>query len=78
MTLTVRLPERVEQDLAEYCVTHGVTKSAAVKRALEELLQASAKGKVDLGHPYIGSDTTFGDVARHTKRLLRERFGGKG
>jgi Arc/MetJ-type ribon-helix-helix transcriptional regulator len=78
MTLTVRLPERVEQDLAEYCVTHGVTKSEAVKRALEELLQASAKGKADLNHPFIGSDTTSGDVARHTKRLLRERFRGKG
>jgi hypothetical protein len=78
MTLTVRLPERVEQDLAEYCVTHGVNKSEAVKRALEELLHASTKGKVDLNHPFIGSDTTSGDVARHTKRLLHERFRGKG
>jgi hypothetical protein len=78
MTLTVRLPDRVEQDLAEYCVTHGVTKSEAVKRALEELLQASAKSKAGLSHPFIGSDTTSGDVARHTKRLLRERFRGKG
>ena len=78
MTLTVRLPERVEQDLAEYCVTHDVTKSEAVKRALEVLLQESTKGKVDLDHPFVGSDTTSGDVARHTKRLLRERFRGKG
>ena len=78
MTLTVRLPERVEQDLAEYCATNGVTKSETVKRALEALLQASVKGKADLNHPFIGSDATSGDVARHTKRLLRERFGGKG
>jgi len=78
MTLTVRLPDRVEQGLAEYCVTHGVTKSEAVKRALEELLQASAKGKAGLSHPFIGSDTTSGDVARHAKRLMRERFRGKG
>ena len=78
MTLTVRLPERVEQDLAEYCVAKGVTKSEAVKRALEQLLQASAKDQAGLNHPFIGSDTTAGDVARHTKRLLRERFGGKG
>ncbi len=77
MTLTVRLPERVEQDLAEYCVAHGVTKSEAVKRALEQLLQAPAKGKADLNHPFIGCDTTSGDVARHTKRLLHERFRGK-
>ena len=78
MTLTVRLPERVEQDLAEYCVAHGVSKSEAVKRALEELLQTPAKGKADLNHPFIGCDTASGDVARHTKRLLRERFRGKG
>ncbi len=78
MTLTVRLPVRVEQDLAEYCVAHGVSKSDAVKRALEELLQTPAKGKADLNHPFIGCDTTPGDVARHTKRLLRERFRGKG
>lgn len=74
MTLTVRLPERVEQDLAEYCVAHGVSKSDAVKRALEELLQTPDKGKADLIHAFIGCDTNPGDVARHTKRLLRERF----
>ena len=78
MTLTVRLPERVEQDLAEYCVAHGVSKSEAVKRALEQLLRNPATGKVDLIHPFIGCDTSSGDVARHTKRLLRERFRGKG
>ena len=78
MTLTVRLPERVEQELAEYCVAHRVSKSEAVKRALEELLQTPAKGKLELNHPFVGCDTTSGDVARHTKRLLRERFRGKG
>ncbi|MGP1677007.1 MAG: hypothetical protein ACTS8S_04710 [Giesbergeria sp.] len=78
MTLTVRLPERVEQELAEYCVAHGVSKSEAVKRGLEELLQTRAKGKVELNHPFVGCDTTSGDVARRTKRLLRERFRGKG
>ena len=78
MTLTVRLPERVEQDLAEYCVAHGVSKSEAVKRALEELLRTPAKGKADLNHPFVGCDGSSGDVARHTKRLLSERFRGKG
>jgi len=37
MTLTVRLPQRVEQDLAEYCAKRRLTKSEAVKLALEEL-----------------------------------------
>jgi len=35
MTLTVRLPDRLEQKLAEYCTTYRVTKSDAVKHALE-------------------------------------------
>ena len=33
MTLTVRLPDRVEQQLAEYCVKRRITKSEAVKQA---------------------------------------------
>ena len=78
MTLTVRLPERVEQDLAEYCVAHGVSKSEAVKRALEGLLQTPDKGRASLNHAFVGCDAAPGDVARHTKRLLRERFQGKG
>ena len=82
MTLTVRLPDRVEQELAEYCVKHRVTKSEAVKRALMDLLAVNA-GKpsaYDLGKDLFGAHTDAGpvvDVARHTKRLLREHFRGK-
>ena len=77
MTLTVRLPDRVEQELAEYCVEHRITKSEAVKLALQELLRVPESRTVGLRHPYIGCDTRRGDVARHIKRLLRERFRGK-
>lgn len=77
MTLTVRLPQGVEQELAEYCAKRRLTKSEAVKLALKELLRAPEAGKADLNHPYIGCDTRQGDVARHVKRLLRERFRGK-
>lgn len=77
MTLTVRLPDRVEQELAEYCVEHRITKSEAVKLALQELLRVPESRTVGLRHPYIGCDTRQGDVARHIKRLLRERFRGK-
>ena len=82
MTLTVRLPGRVEQDLADYCVKHRVTKSEAVKHALEELLAASA-GKptaYDLGKDLFGPHTDAApaeDVAKNSKRLLREHFRGK-
>jgi hypothetical protein len=77
MTLTVRLSPRVEQELAEYCVKRRLTKSEAVKLALEELLRLPETRKADLSHPYIGSDIQQGDVARHVKRLLRERFRDK-
>ena len=73
MTLTVRLPDRVEQDLAEYCVTHGVSKSEAVKRALEELLRAPETGSKL--HPFIGCDQGNGsDVSGTIKAALRARF----
>lgn len=73
MAISVRLPPRVEQKLADYCVDKKVTKSEAVKRALEQLLDPKP---VPLsGDPFfrklIGSDTRPGDVARHSKRLLR-------
>lgn len=77
MTLTVRLPPRVEQELAEYCVKRRMTKSQAVKQALEDLLRPREADTKELRHPFIGCDTRQGDVARHTKRLLRERFRGK-
>ena len=75
MTLTVRLPEKLEQDLADYCATHRVTRSEAVKRALAELLEPPAPEHSKLSHPFIGCDKGDGtDVSGNIKRLLRERF----
>lgn len=73
MTLTVRLPVRVEQELAEYCASHDVSKSEAVKRALEQLLRASAEPSGE--HPFIGCDKGDGsDVSGTIKAALRARF----
>ena len=74
MPISVRLPPRVEQDLADYCVDRKITKSEAVKRALEQLLDPKP---VPLSEdPFfsklIGSDPRPGDIARHSKRLLRQ------
>ncbi len=73
MPISVRLPPRVEQKLADYCVDKKVTKSEAVKRALEQLLDPKM---VPLSQdPFfsklLGSDPRPGDIAQHTKRLLR-------
>jgi hypothetical protein len=79
MTLSVRIPDKVEQELAEYCTRHRITKSEAVKRALEQLLsRAGDKPAMDVyAKKFRGSDKRPGDIARHTKRLLRERFRNK-
>jgi Arc/MetJ-type ribon-helix-helix transcriptional regulator len=75
MTLTVRLPEKLEQELAAYCTTHRVSRSEAVKRALSELLEPTARGQDRTSHPFIGCDEGDGtDVSGNIKQLLRERF----
>jgi len=43
-TLTARIPPRVEQKLAEYCVRHGVTRTDAVVRALDDYLDRQSGG----------------------------------
>lgn len=73
MTLTVRLPNRVELELAEYCAIHGVSKSEAVKRALEDLLRAPGAAAGE--HPFIGCDKGDGSaVSGNIKSALRARF----
>ncbi|HEX2829764.1 MAG TPA: hypothetical protein VHP37_25685 [Burkholderiales bacterium] len=82
MTLSVRVPLRVEQELAEYCAKNKVSKSEAVKRALEEFL-VSKKGTpspYELGSDLFGPQTDQApseDVARNSKKLLRERIRGR-
>jgi len=79
MPISVRLPPRVEQQLAEYCAHAKLTKSEAVKRALERLFEQEATPEAAslAARRFVGSDNRSGDVARNTKRLLRERFRGK-
>lgn len=76
MTLTVRLPPHFEQELAEYCVKRRISKSEAVKLALEELLRApQAEARSSRHHPFIGSDKGDGsDVSGSIKAALRARF----
>lgn len=83
MALSVRIPHSVEQELAEYCVKHRVSKSGAVKQALDAFLAAKAgdRSPYELAREFIAPDTDERppeDVARNTRRLLRERFRGNG
>jgi hypothetical protein len=75
MTLTVRLPDRVEQELAKYCARRNLTKSEAVKLALEELLRVPEADRPASHHPFIGGDKGNGsDVSGNIKAALRARF----
>lgn len=80
MTLSVRIPDKVEQELAEYCTRHRITKSEAVKRALEQLLDKTGEppDAYKASAKFRGHDKRPGDIARHTKRLLREHFRHRG
>jgi hypothetical protein len=82
MTLTVRLPDLVKHELAEYCTKHRLSKSAAVKPALDNLLAAGVDrpSPYDLGKDLFGPQTDAKpteDTARNSKRLLREYFRGR-
>ena len=79
MPISVRLPPKAEQKLAEYCIAHKTTRSEAVKRALDQLFDqpAGLPGPSAGARRFAGSDKRPGDVARHTKRLLREQLRGK-
>jgi len=79
MAISVRLTPRVEQQLAAYCARARLTKSEAVKRALERLFEEEAlpAAASPAAKRFVGSDNREGDVARRSKRLLREHFRGK-
>lgn len=79
MPISVRLPPRVEQQLAAYCAHAKLTKSEAVKRALERLFREESPpaARNAAAERFVGSDKRPGDVARNTKRLLRDSFRGK-
>jgi len=79
MPISVRLPPRVEQQLAAYCAHAKLTKSEAVKRALERLFEQEPApvAASPAARRFVGSDRQGGNVARDSKRLLREHFRGK-
>lgn len=79
MTITVRLPSILEEELAHYCVARGINRSEAVKQAITHLVTAERDTPTayDLGRDLFGPETDRApseDVASQTKRLLRERF----
>jgi hypothetical protein len=80
MSISVRLPEIIEKQLSAYCQAHRISRSEAVKQALDLFLSAQANQPTpyELGEDGFGADRTHtGDIARNSKRLLREKFRGQ-
>ena len=80
MSVSVRLPESTAKQLTAYCQTHRITKSEAVKRALDLFLAAAVHQPTpyELGASGFGADRTHaGDIARQSKQLLREKRRGQ-
>ena len=79
MTVTVRLPPVLEQELVRYCVERSVTRSEAIKQAITRLVatESTAPTPYDLGRDLFGPETDekpTDNAAANSKRLLRERF----
>ena len=79
MSLSITLPETLEQQLAQYCQQHQLSQSETIRLALERLLTNanSPLSPYELGKTGFGADQTHeGDIAQNSKDLLRARFVG--
>lgn len=75
MNLSIDLPKTLEERLTAYCALQGISRSEAIKRALNKLFNENLPTAYDLGANEFGADQTHsGDIARNSKHLLRERF----
>jgi hypothetical protein len=77
MSLSIQLPENLEQQLNTYCQEHRLSINETIRLALEGLLTAANQplSPYELGKDGFGADQTHeGDIAQNTKALLKARF----
>ena len=84
MTLTVRLDHKVEEQLAEYVVDNGMTKSEAVKRGLKLLFESTPPKKTpyELGKHLFGRHSSgrrdgSEKVKEHYREVIRAKHAGR-
>lgn len=80
MTLTVRLEHKVEETLAEYAVTNGISKSEAVKRGLKLLFDSTPpqKSAYELGKHLFGRHASGRtDGSENHSKYVKEAFRAK-
>jgi plasmid stabilization system protein ParE len=78
-TVNARIPPRVEQKLAEYCVKQGVTRTEAIIRALDHYLDQTAGGPdaYSLVADLIPEKGVRGVQAERARDLARKAFRAK-
>lgn len=77
MSLSIQLPNNLEQQLNLYCQQHQVSINETIRLALERLLTTTNKplSPYELGKEGFGADQTHeGDIAQNSKKLLKARF----
>lgn len=77
MSLSIQLPNNLEQQLNLYCQQHQISINETIRLALERLLTTTNKplSPYELGKEGFGADQTHeGDIAQNTKKLLKARF----
>jgi len=80
MTLSIHLPQAVEQALNSYCASHAISPDEAIEQAVTRFLstQDQPPSAYELGQAGFGADETHaGDIARNSKKSLRQRFRGE-
>jgi hypothetical protein len=80
MTLSIHLPQPMEQALNSYCASHAISQDAAIAQAIAQFLSAQEQPPepYELGRAGFGADETHGgDIARNSKQLLRQKFRGE-
>lgn len=81
MTTTVRLPDRIEQALASYCIENRRTKSEVIVELLEQRLMAtfSDASPYDLAQTsgFIGCVEGTATVSANTKKTVKAKIRGK-
>lgn len=77
-TINARIPPGIEQKLAEYCANKGVTRSAAVIRALDEYLDRSSGGSsaYSLAADLIPARGVQEIQSAKTREIARKAFRG--
>lgn len=77
MSLSIQLPDKLEQQLSVYCQEHHLSINETIRLALEHLLttEQPSLSPYQLGKDGFGADQTHeGDIAQHSKALLKARF----